>query len=76
MLKSARKPSTRKGTRKLKVASTKESRFLDRREDVEEFAAAARAYTKAKTKDKKTALAALQKMGIVTSTGRLTKHYK
>jgi hypothetical protein len=51
------------------------NRFLSSRKDVEEFAAAARDYVKVHAKDKKTALAALQRMGIVTATGQLTKRY-
>lgn len=51
------------------------SRFLSTSEDVEQFEAAARAYTKKHARNKATALKALQKMGMVTATGRLTKRY-
>lgn len=55
--------------------STVSGRFLSSSEDVAEFEAAARAYTKEHAKDKDTALKALRKMGMVTSSGRLTKRY-
>jgi hypothetical protein len=50
-------------------------RFLSSSEDVAEFEAAARAYTKQHTKDKNTALKALRKMGMITASGRPTKRY-
>ena len=50
-------------------------RFLSSSEDVAEFEAAARAYTKQHAKSKATAVKALRKMGMITATGRLTKRY-
>jgi hypothetical protein len=50
-------------------------RFLSSSEDVAEFKAAARAYTKKHAKSKATALKALREMGMVTAAGRPTKRY-
>jgi hypothetical protein len=55
--------------------STISDRFLSSSEDVAEFEAAARAYTKEHAESKATALKALRKMGMVTAAGRLTKRY-
>lgn len=55
--------------------SSVSGRFLSRSEDVVEFEAAARAYTKKHAKSKTAAVKALRKMGMVTATGRLTKRY-
>jgi hypothetical protein len=56
--------------------SAMSGRFLSSSEDVAEFEAAARSFAQANTVSKESARAALQKMGIITSAGSLTKHYK
>jgi hypothetical protein len=75
-LKKTATPS-KKGTRLIKTMarSSVSGRFLSTSEDVAEFEAAARAYTKEHAKSKATALKALRKMDMVTETGRLTKRY-
>jgi hypothetical protein len=55
--------------------SSVSGRFLSSSEDVAEFEAAARAYTKQHVKSKAAAGKALRKMGMLTATGRLTKRY-
>jgi hypothetical protein len=50
-------------------------RFLSSSEDVAEFEAAARAYTKKHGQSRATALKALREMGMVTAAGRPTKRY-
>ena len=51
-------------------------RFLSTSEDVVAFEKAARAYAMKHAKSRAAALRALQDMGMVTATGRLTKHYR
>jgi hypothetical protein len=51
-------------------------RFLAKSEDIAEFEAATKAYLKKHAKSKEQALKALQAMGMVTATGRPTKHYR
>lgn len=47
-----------------------------KREDVKTFATAADKYVAAHVTSEKKARSALHKMGIITPTGRLSKHYK
>lgn len=51
-------------------------RFLTTSEDVVAFEKAARAYELRHAKSKATALKALQDMGMITPSGRLTKYYR
>ena len=77
-LKKAGTASKKSAARSSKVdayRSAVSGRFLSSSEDVAEFEAAARAYTKEHTKSKATALKALRNMGMVTASGQLTKRY-
>ena len=82
MAKSLKRPASRLEASKVSTSkrsayrSAVSGRFLSRSEDVAEFEAAARAYSKEHTKSKNAALKALRDMGMITASGHVSKRYR